>query len=67
MTEIFYRTGNHKVNYSSFGGVIQLSDFYTNYTNGNIAERIASDWNFDKWCKYNTPQSTKITNWRKKK
>ena len=42
MTETFYRTGNHKVNYSSFGGIIQLSDFYTNYTNGNIAERIVS-------------------------
>lgn len=39
---------------SHFGGVIRASDFNTNYSDSrNIANRIASDWNFDKQCKKN--------------
>lgn len=39
---------------SHFGGVIRLSDFDTNHFGSrNMAERIASDWNFDRHCKKN--------------
>lgn len=67
MPETYYRTGNYKVDHSTFGGVIHPTDFYTNYTNGNNAERIARDWAFDRWCGYNTPQSSAIIKWRNKK
>ncbi len=58
MTEI-YRTGNYNVDHSTFGGVIYLSDFETDYRgrdnkNGSpIASRIASDYIFDKKCRKN--------------
>ena len=59
MPETFYRTGNYKVDHTTFGGVIYPSDFNTNYrekdnTNGSsIAHRITNDSNFDKQCKKN--------------
>lgn len=59
MTETFYRTGNYKVDHTTFGGIICLSDFDTNHrgknnSNGSsIAKRIISDWKFDRQCKTN--------------
>lgn len=59
MPETFYKTGNYKANHTTFGGVICLSDFNTDYrrkdnTNGSsIAHRIANDCKFDKQCKNN--------------
>ena len=59
MLETFYRTGNYKTDYTTFGGVIYPSDFNTDYrgkvnTNGSsIAHRIANDCKFDKQCKKN--------------
>lgn len=42
------------VNHSTFGGVIVPSDFCTDYEGSrNIANRIASDWAFDKQCRRN--------------
>lgn len=54
MTETFFRTGVHKVNHSTFGGIIYFSDFNTNYRgkdniNGSsIASRIANDYQWEK-------------------
>ena len=54
MPETFYRTRNYKVDHTTFGGIIYPSDFNTDYrgkdnTNGSfIAQRIISDWKFDK-------------------
>ena len=59
MTETFYRTGTHNNNHTTFGGIINQSDFNTDYrgkdnVNGSsIAIRIVSDWRFDKKCKEN--------------
>ena len=67
MPKEFYRTGNYKVDHTTFGGLIYQSDFNADYsgnsTNGSsIAEKIASDWRFDESCKEG--KST-ITYWRK--
>lgn len=58
MTEKFYRKTYGHDN-TCFGGRIYLSDFETDYrgndnTHGSsIAQRIMSDWRFDKQCKQN--------------
>jgi hypothetical protein len=59
MTEKINRYGIYKVDHTTFGGKIYLSDFETDYrgknnTNGSIiAQRIISDRNFDKQCRKN--------------
>lgn len=41
-------------NRNTYGGLILASDFCTDYKcTGNIAERIATDWQFDEQCKKN--------------
>ena len=73
MTETFYKTGIHKIDYTTFGGIIHPSDFNTDYRgkdtpNGSsVANRIISDWNFDKNCKANKEECNRKINWRKKK
>ena len=67
MPKEFYRTGNYKVDHTTFGGLICQSDFNTDYsgntnTNGSsVAARIASDLRFDESCKKG---SNTITYWR---
>ena len=67
MPNEFYRTGNYKVDHTTFGGIIYQSDFNTDYsgnTNANgsvVASKIASDWRFDGLCKKKTND---ITKWR---
>ena len=37
--------------HNTFSGLLYASDFCTDYEGTrNIADRIASDWKFDKWC-----------------
>lgn len=43
---------NHKYA-NTYGGLICQSDFCTDFTNGNITDRIFSDWKFDNQCKRN--------------
>ena len=57
MTTTFYRTGNYKPDHSTFGGIINFSDFCTDYNGSekskSCAERIMSDWKFDEQCRKN--------------
>ena len=53
MPETFYRTGRHKVDHTTFGGLIYPSDFDPSYTNRNIASRIENDKKFDEKCRKN--------------
>ena len=59
MTEKFYKTRFYKVDHTTFGGIICVSDFNTDYrgkdnTNGStIASRIAQDQRFDEQCRKN--------------
>ena len=68
MPKEFYRTGNYKVDHTTFGGLIYQSDFNTDYSgnanaNGSVvAAKIASDWRFDESCKKG---NNTITYWRK--
>lgn len=70
MPETFYRTRNYKVDHTTFGGIIYPSDFNTDYrgkdnTNGSfIAQRIISDWKFDKQCKTNRERDNRKKDWR---
>lgn len=43
---------NHKYQ-STYGGEIYSSDFSTDYTKGNIIDRIFSDWRCDEQCRKN--------------
>lgn len=58
MTENFY-TGNHNITHTTFGGLIFLSDFETDYRGHDnnhgspIAQRIESDRRFDEQCRKN--------------
>ena len=47
MTKNYYRTGNYKPDYSTFGGVIYNYDFDGYVSMTSMAERIISDWKFD--------------------
>ena len=51
MTKNYYTTGNYNPDYSTYGGIINFSDFCTDYNRSekskSWAERIVSDWKFD--------------------
>lgn len=53
MTETYYRTGNYKVDHTTFGGELSLFDFEGHRTLSNMAEKIASDLRFDETCRKN--------------
>ena len=69
MTRNYYRTGNYKSDHSTFGGIINFSDFYTDYDRSekskSWAERIVSDWKFDEQCKKNTESRDRNKNYKK--
>lgn len=71
MPETFYRTGNYKASHTTFGGIICLSDFNTDYrgknnTNGSpIAHRIINDSKFDKQCRKNREEMGKMKHYGK--
>lgn len=56
MTQTINRYGIYKVDHTTFGGTIYLSDFETEYRGKSnskgsvIAARILSDWKFDRQC-----------------
>lgn len=70
MTENYYTTGNYN-DHTTFGGLIYPSDFETDYrgkdnTKGStIAQRIVSDWNFDKKCRKNVENRDRQKNFKK--
>lgn len=43
MRENFYRTGNYNVDHSTFGGIINSSDFNRKTTISEIADKIIRD------------------------
>lgn len=68
MTETYYRTGIHKVDHTTFGGIIYPSDYNTeigrnfNTKGSPIASRIISDKNFDNRCRKNIELKNKGEN-----
>lgn len=67
MTKNFYRTENYNVDHTTFGGIIYLSDFETDYRGkdqkeSSIAKRIESDRRFDKQCMKNRNQKRENNN-----
>ena len=69
MTRNYYRTGNYKPDHSTFGGIINFSDFCTDYNRSekskSWAERIVSDWKFDEQCRKNTENRNRNKNYKK--
>ena len=53
MTRNYYRTENYKPYHSTCGNVIYNYDFDGYVSMTSMAERIISDWKFDKRCKKN--------------
>ena len=51
MTDPLTSLENYNINHSTFGGIVYLSDFNTNHTAGNMAERISRDLKFDESCR----------------
>lgn len=69
MTNEFYRTGRFNNDPSTFGGLIYVSDFETEFYpehGRNIASKITSDWKFDKQCQKNELSRDKRKEWTKK-
>lgn len=69
MARNYYTTGNYKPDYSTFGGIINFSDFCTDHNRSekskSMAERIISDWKFDKQCKKNIENRDRNKNYNK--
>ena len=69
MTRNYYRTGNYKPDHSTFGGIINFSDFCTDYNRSekskSWAERIVSDWTFDEHCRKNIENRDRNKNYKK--
>ena len=69
MTENYYRTRNYNFYHSTFGGIINFSDFCTDYNRSekskSWAERIVSDWKFDEHCRKNIENRDRNKNYKK--
>ena len=69
MTRNYYKTGNYKPNHSTYGGIINFSDFCTDYNRSkkskSWAERIVSDWKFDEECRKNAENTIRRRNYKK--
>ena len=69
MTRNYYRTGNYKPDHSTYGGIINFSDFCTDYNRSkkskSWAERIVSDWKFDEECRKNAESTIRRRNYKK--
>ena len=65
MTRNYYTTGNYNVNHSTCGSVIYNYDFDGYVSMASMAERIISDWKFDKRCKKNVEGINKNNNYNK--
>ena len=53
MTRNYYTTGNYKQDHSTCGSKICNYDFDGYVSMASMAERIISDWKFDKKCRKN--------------
>ena len=69
MTRNYYITGNYKPDHSTFGGIINFSDFCTDQNRSekskSLAERIVSDWKFDEHCRKNIENRDRNKNYKK--
>ena len=69
MTKNYYRTENYKSDHSTFGGIINFSDFCTAHNRSekskSWAERIISDWKFDEQCRKNAENRNRNKNYKK--
>ena len=69
MTRNYYATGIYNPDHSTYGGIINFSDFCTDHNRSekskSWAERIVSDWRFDKQCKKNTANRDRNKNYKK--
>ena len=69
MTRNYYATGIYNPDHSTYGGIINFSDFCTDHNRSekskSWAERIVSDWRFDEQCKKNTANRDRNKNYKK--
>ena len=68
MTRNYYTTGSYNPDYSTFGGIINFSDFCTDHNRSEKSkswtERIVSDWKFDEQCKKNMENRNRNKNYK---
>ena len=60
MTQSVKRVTGYQSDHSTFGGIIYPSDFNTNHASGTIADRIARDYLFDRQCRKNLVNNSRI-------
>ena len=65
MTRNYYATGNYKPDHSTCGSQIYNYDFDGYVSMSSMAERIISDWKFDKQCKKNIENRDRNKNYNK--
>ena len=67
MTETYYRTGNYKVDHTTFGGELSLFDFYGYRTMASMADKIARELIFDNQCRRNAELRDNAKNYKEAK
>ena len=65
MTRNYYITGNYKPDHSTCGSKIYNYDFDGYVSITSMAERIISDWKFDKDCKKNAENRDRNKKYKK--
>ena len=65
MARNYYTTGIYKPDHSTCGSKIYNYDFDGHVSMSSIAERIISDWKFDKQCKKNIENRDRNKNYKK--
>lgn len=65
MTKEFYRTGNYKVDHTTFGGIINSFDFDGHCSMRDIADKIMSDLRFDEQCHKNIESRKRENNYKR--
>lgn len=63
-------TGTRNFTHTTFGGIINFSDFNTNYSGRTekeslVARHIVEDWKFDNYCKFNIQNRERCNKYKK--
>ena len=65
MTKEFYRTGNYKIDHSTYGGIINSFDFDGHCSMANVADKIMDDLRFDEQCRKNLESRTRKNEYKR--
>ena len=65
MTKELYRTGNYKIDHTTFGGIINSFDFDGHRDLRSMADKIMDDLRFDERCRRNAESRKRENNYKR--